>query len=54
MRILTISDIFAALIENRGYKPPMPRDDAYDILKGMHGKLEQPLVNAFRRVALDR
>jgi HD-GYP domain-containing protein (c-di-GMP phosphodiesterase class II) len=54
VRILTIADIFAALIENRGYKPPMQRTDAYDILKGMHGKLEQPLVSAFRRVALER
>lgn len=54
VRMLTISDIFAALIENRGYKPPMPRQDAYDILRGMHGKLEQPLVSAFRRVGLER
>jgi hypothetical protein len=30
----------------------MPRDRAYEILQGMHDKLEKPLVNAFRRVAL--
>jgi len=51
-RMLTISDIFAALIEQRSYKPPMPRERAYEILQGMQGKLEGPLVNAFRRVAL--
>lgn len=54
VRVLTISDIFAALIENRRYRAPMSREDAYGILKGMHGKLEKPLVAAFREVALNR
>jgi putative nucleotidyltransferase with HDIG domain len=54
VRMLTVSDIFAALIERRGYKPPMAREDAYEVLMSMDGKLEMPLVNAFRRVALDR
>jgi putative nucleotidyltransferase with HDIG domain len=54
VRMLTISDIFAALIEERHYKPAMPRDRAYEILKSMHGKLEMPLVAAFREVALTR
>ena len=54
VRILTISDIFAALIEHRHYKPTMPREQAYEILQGMHGKLEAPLVAAFRDVALSR
>jgi HD-GYP domain-containing protein (c-di-GMP phosphodiesterase class II) len=53
VRILTISDIFAALIENRAYKPPMPRAHAYEILGGMRGKLEMRLVAAFRDVALN-
>jgi HD-GYP domain-containing protein (c-di-GMP phosphodiesterase class II) len=54
VRVLTISDIFAALIEDRRYRPPMPRTDAYNILCGMDGKLEKPLVAAFREVALSR
>jgi putative nucleotidyltransferase with HDIG domain len=54
VRILTISDIFAALIEHRNYKSPMPREQAYEIIRGMHGKLEAPLVTAFRAVALSR
>ena len=54
VRMLTISDIFAALIEHRTYKPTMPREKAYDILRGMDGKLEKPLVEAFREVALSR
>jgi putative nucleotidyltransferase with HDIG domain len=52
VRLLTISDIFAALIESRPYRPPMSRQDAYKILCDMDGKLETPLVKAFRNVAL--
>ena len=54
VRILTISDIFAALIELRTYRPAMPREKAYEILQSMKGKLERPLVEAFREVALSR
>ncbi|MCA6116061.1 HD domain-containing protein [Bradyrhizobium sp. WSM 1738] len=52
VRLLTISDIFAALVESRAYKTPMPRSAAYEILCGMEGKLEGALVRAFRKVAL--
>ena len=52
VRLLTISDIFAALIESRPYRPAMPRQNAYKILCDMEGKLERPLVKAFRNVAL--
>ncbi|MGX1171243.1 putative nucleotidyltransferase with HDIG domain [Bradyrhizobium sp. USDA 372] len=54
VRILTISDIFAALIEHRHYKPTMPRAEAYDVLCGMNGKLEKALVRSFKQVALTR
>jgi len=54
VRILTIADIFAALIEDRRYKPMMPRERAYEIMRGMRGKLESPLVSAFQEVALSR
>jgi len=54
VRILTIADIFAALIEDRRYRPAMLRETAYDILRNMRGQLEQPLVSAFRDVALSR
>jgi putative nucleotidyltransferase with HDIG domain len=52
VRLLTISDIFAALIEARPYRAPMPRHTAYQILCDMGGKLEASLVKAFRNVAL--
>lgn len=54
VRILTVSDIFAALVEDRRYRPRMPREAAYDIICNMQGKLEKPLVAAFRDVALNR
>lgn len=54
VRVLTISDIFAALIEHRNYKPAMPREQAYEIMRGMKGKLEGPLLGAFKDVALSR
>jgi HD-GYP domain-containing protein (c-di-GMP phosphodiesterase class II) len=50
-RIVTISDIFAALIERRSYKPTMSREKAFEILSSLHGKLETPRLR-FRRVAI--
>jgi HD-GYP domain-containing protein (c-di-GMP phosphodiesterase class II) len=52
VRLLTISDIFSALIESRPYRAPLPRQDAYKILCGMNEKLEGSLVKAFRNVAI--
>lgn len=52
VRLLTISDIFAALIESRSYRPPMSRENAYKVLCDMGGKLETALVREFRRSAL--
>lgn len=54
VRMLTICDIFAALIEDRGYKPTLPRKDAYDLMRGMVGKIEKALFAAFAEVALTR
>jgi putative nucleotidyltransferase with HDIG domain len=51
VRMMTIVDVFGALIEARSYKPPMPADAAYGILVDMGGKLDQALVRAFKPVA---
>ena len=51
VRMVTIADIFGALLERRSYKPPMPSADAYKILVGMGPKLDQDLVRAFHSVA---
>lgn len=48
-RIITLADVYGALIERRSYKPPMPADRAFGILQAMaeEGKLERALVRAF-------
>ena len=55
VRIMTISDIFGALIERRSYKPPFSNDAAYQILLDMGPKLDKDLVREFQFVSqLDR
>jgi HD-GYP domain-containing protein (c-di-GMP phosphodiesterase class II) len=47
VRIMTISDIFGALLERRSYKEPMSGEDAYQILLNMGPKLDKALVREF-------
>ena len=51
VRIMTISDIFGALIERRSYKPPLPSLKAYEVLTDMGPKLDKDLVREFRAVS---
>jgi putative nucleotidyltransferase with HDIG domain len=51
VRLVTVCDIYGALIERRSYKPPMPFAEAFAILEGMMGRLDPAVVNAFRPVA---
>ena len=48
VRIMTISDVFGALIEKRSYKPPMSSEAAYQILLDMGPQLDKDLVRAFK------
>jgi putative nucleotidyltransferase with HDIG domain len=52
VRLVTICDIFAALIEKRPYRREISSEEAYGILSGMDGKLDMDLVRAFKPVAL--
>jgi putative nucleotidyltransferase with HDIG domain len=47
VRMITISDIFGALIEKRAYKPPFSGAAAYKILCDMGPKLDKDLVREF-------
>lgn len=49
-RIITICDIFAALIERRSYKQPKTAREAYAILQTMDGKLDATLLRAFSNI----
>jgi hypothetical protein len=52
VRLTTICDIYAALLERRSYKGSIAPDAAYDILLGMKEKLDYSLVRAFRLVTV--
>jgi len=49
-RIVTICDVYGALVERRSYKEPKPPEVALEILTGMSrdGKVERELVKALR------
>jgi putative nucleotidyltransferase with HDIG domain len=51
VRLITIADVFGALIERRSYKPPMSGEDAYDVLEGMGAKLDKDLLREFRPIS---
>ncbi len=52
VRVITIVDVFAALVEMRAYRLAFSRDRAFAIMEAMGGKLDQQLLQAFRPVAL--
>ncbi len=52
VRMITICDIYAALIERRSYKAAMEPEEAYQVLMAMAGKLDADLLRAFRPVVL--
>jgi HD-GYP domain-containing protein (c-di-GMP phosphodiesterase class II) len=52
VRLTTIVDIHAALVEKRAYRLPFTHTKAYSIMEQMGGKLDQHLLQAFRPVAL--
>jgi HD-GYP domain-containing protein (c-di-GMP phosphodiesterase class II) len=52
VRLTTIVDIYAALVENRAYRQPFTHERAFAIMEQMGGKLDQHLLQAFRPVAM--
>jgi putative nucleotidyltransferase with HDIG domain len=51
VRLITVCDIYAALIEARPYKAPKSAGEAYAILRQMGAKLDADLVRAFGGVS---
>ena len=51
VRLVTICDIYAALIERRPYKAAKTMQEAFAILTSMRGKLDMDLLRAFRPIA---
>lgn len=50
VRLVTVCDIYGALIERRPYRAPMAHERAYGILESMAGRLDADLVRAFQPV----
>jgi putative nucleotidyltransferase with HDIG domain len=53
VRIVTICDIYAALIERRPYKAPMPPQQALAVLTDLGDKLDRNLLKSFEAVVAD-
>ena len=51
VRLTTIVDIYAALVENRAYRLAYTHQQAFSTMEGMGAKLDQQLLQAFRPVA---
>lgn len=47
VRLVTICDIYGALIERRPYRPAMSGSKAYEIVQSMSGRLDADLVGSF-------
>ena len=52
VRLTTIVDIYAALVENRSYRVPYTRLKAFTIMEEMGDRIDQQLLQAFRPVAV--
>jgi putative nucleotidyltransferase with HDIG domain len=52
VRLTTIVDIHAALVEKRAYRLPFTHAEAFATMERMEGKLDPHLLQAFRPVAL--
>lgn len=53
VRIVTICDIYAALVERRPYKAPMPPQQALAVLTDLGDKLDKTLLKCFEAVVAD-
>lgn len=51
VRLVTICDVYGALIEDRPYRAPMPSQRAMGVLNDMRGRLDPDLVSAFEPIA---
>ncbi|TXN01087.1 HD domain-containing protein [Methylobacterium sp. WL64] len=51
VRLVTVCDVYGALIELRPYRPAMSGQKAYGLLQSMTGQLDDDLIRAFQPVA---
>jgi putative nucleotidyltransferase with HDIG domain len=51
-RLVTIADVFSALIDKRAYKNKMSGQGAFEIMRGAEGHLDLDFVRAFTPIAM--
>lgn len=51
VRLMTIADIFGALVERRAYKESMSNEAAYEIMRNMGSKLDRHLMREFQFIS---
>ena len=51
VRLTTVVDIYAALVEKRAYRLQFTHANAFSMMEQMGGQLDQQLLQAFRPVA---
>jgi HD-GYP domain-containing protein (c-di-GMP phosphodiesterase class II) len=51
VRLTTVVDIYAALVEDRAYRLAFTHAKAFAIMEQMDGKLDRHMLQAFRPVA---
>ena len=49
--MVSVADMFSALIDKRAYKPAMSGKDAYQVMLQARGHLDMDLVAAFEPIA---
>ncbi|MCJ2061603.1 HD domain-containing protein [Methylobacterium sp. J-088] len=52
VRLVTVCDVYGALIERRPYRAPLGSAEAFGILDGMAGRLDRVLIGAFKPVVI--
>ena len=53
VRMMTIIDIFSALVDERSYKKGLEWDKAYEVMEQMDGQLDMDLLKAFKPIAMN-
>jgi HD-GYP domain-containing protein (c-di-GMP phosphodiesterase class II) len=54
VRLMSISDVYSALIDKRSYKEAMSQEAALDLMAKFKGHLDMDLLGAFRSFVLDQ
>ena len=52
-RLMTIADVFSALVDKRAYKDAMTCEEAINVMMVLRGHMDPDLLRLFREFVLD-